>query len=119
MVILIAATAIVLTAGLFFLSAKRFNSTGLRYKHSTMVALGVQIICGDCAGDGETPRKTYLDQTGRCCVCGGQSFVLASTAALNSLRAVARIVGYESSDSSRRVLPFESPNSRGRSEKIA
>jgi len=120
MVILIAATAVMLTAGLFFLSAKRLKPTGLKYKHSTMVALGVQIICGDCAGDGESPRKTYLDQSGRCSVCGGQSFVLASTSALNALRNVARSVGYEASDSSRRVLPFESPNSRGnRSEKIA
>src|SRR5215470_9136080 len=94
MVILVAATAILLTAVWFFLSAKKFKSAGLRHKHSTMVALGVQIICGDCAGDGETPRKTYLDQSGRCSVCGGQSFLLASTAALNGLRTAARTLGY-------------------------
>ena len=120
MVILIAATAVLLTAVWFFLSARKFKATGLKQRRSTMVALGVQIICGDCAGDGETPRKTYLDQSGRCNVCGGQSFLLASTSALNALRTAARTTAYEPSDSSRRVLPFESPNSRGnRSEKIA
>ena len=43
------------------------------------LTIGVQIICGDCCGEGETPVKTYLDRTGNCAQCGGQSFMLASS----------------------------------------
>ncbi len=40
--------------------------------------IGVQIICGDCAGDAASPMKTYLDRSGNCAQCGGRSFMLAS-----------------------------------------
>ena len=40
--------------------------------------IGVQIICGDCSGDAESPLKTYLDRKGNCAQCGGRSFMLAS-----------------------------------------
>ena len=40
--------------------------------------MGVQIICGDCSGDAESPKKTYLDRSGTCAQCGGRSFMLAS-----------------------------------------
>ena len=40
--------------------------------------IGVQIICGDCSGDAESPLKTYLDRSGNCAQCGGRSFMLAS-----------------------------------------
>jgi Zn finger protein HypA/HybF involved in hydrogenase expression len=38
----------------------------------------IQIICGDCAGDGVSPIKTLLTQRGRCDACGGKSYTLAS-----------------------------------------
>ena len=41
--------------------------------------LGIQIICGDCGGDGISPRRTYLDRFGNCSECGGYSYVLASS----------------------------------------
>jgi len=47
--------------------------------HNDLLTVGVQIICGDCGGDGESPRKTYLDRSGNCSQCGGHSYILAST----------------------------------------
>lgn len=38
----------------------------------------VQIVCGDCAGHGVLPRKTFLTSEGRCENCGGRSYALAS-----------------------------------------
>jgi hypothetical protein len=35
------------------------------------------IVCGDCNGEAELPRKTFLTAKGCCDACGGQSFVLA------------------------------------------
>ena len=47
--------------------------------HANLLTVGVQIICGDCCGDADSPRKTYLDQHGACAQCGGRSYILAST----------------------------------------
>lgn len=38
----------------------------------------VQIICGDCSGEGITPMKTFMDRHGHCERCGGASYLLAS-----------------------------------------
>ena len=43
-----------------------------------MLTIGVQIICGDCSGDAESPVRTYLDRSGNCAHCGGRSYMLAS-----------------------------------------
>jgi hypothetical protein len=40
--------------------------------------VGIQIICGNCAGDEARPRRTYLSEFETCVQCGGDSFVLAS-----------------------------------------
>ena len=49
--------------------------------------VGVQIICGDCSGDGMRPQRTFLDSSGnRCAQCGGTSYTLASTLAAISLQ---------------------------------
>lgn len=42
-------------------------------------ATPTEIICGDCSGDELLPIRTKLTTTGACAVCGGHSFVLAST----------------------------------------
>ena len=42
------------------------------------LTIGVQIICGDCSGDAESPIKTYLNRVGDCAQCGGRSYMLAS-----------------------------------------
>lgn len=36
------------------------------------------IVCGNCAGEGELPHKTFLTREGRCDNCGGNSYVFAS-----------------------------------------
>jgi hypothetical protein len=36
------------------------------------------IVCGDCAGEYDNPRKTLLTKEGRCAGCGGNSYVLAA-----------------------------------------
>src|SRR5262249_23750256 len=41
-------------------------------------SMGVQIICGDCSGQGLHPIKTYMDRWGSCETCGGNSYMLAS-----------------------------------------
>ena len=51
----------------------------LNEPRGNQLIMGVQIICGDCCGDAESPVKTYLDRTGNCVQCGGRSFMLAST----------------------------------------
>jgi hypothetical protein len=38
----------------------------------------VQIICGDCSGEGISPMKTFMDRHGHCEACGGASYILAS-----------------------------------------
>lgn len=43
----------------------------------------VAIVCGNCAGKDDRPRRTLLirdslTQAGRCADCGGRSYVLAS-----------------------------------------
>ena len=57
----------------------RWNDSGqLLEPRASVLSIGVQIICGDCSGDGERPMKTYLSRTGNCYQCGGHSYILAS-----------------------------------------
>lgn len=39
----------------------------------------LEIVCLDCAGMQEPPQRTGMTQEGRCEVCGGRAFLLAST----------------------------------------
>ncbi|HWN99246.1 MAG TPA: hypothetical protein VNS63_08255 [Blastocatellia bacterium] len=78
------------TAALFFswLVVRRSSSFPLQVEHrsSEVLTVAVQIVCGDCAGEGERPVRTCLDQSGRCARCGGTSYVLASELASNVLQ---------------------------------
>jgi len=58
--------------------SQKFNSTRLNEPRAAMQTIGVQIICGDCSGDGDRPLKTYLGTDGLCGQCGGRSYILAS-----------------------------------------
>lgn len=40
--------------------------------------LPIEIICGDCCGDARLPIRTNLTSDGRCAVCFGRSFEIAS-----------------------------------------
>ena len=54
------------------------------------LTLGIQIICGDCGGEGERPIKTYLDCHGNCAQCGGHSYMLASQRIVYARQLMAR-----------------------------
>src|SRR5262245_60819202 len=54
----------------------RFFKPALHYS-------AVQIICGDCSGEGIRPVKTFMDRHGQCERCGGASYVLASERGLS------------------------------------
>lgn len=41
------------------------------------------IICGDCAGNKNNPRKTQLTKQGRCSDCGGGAYELVTAYLLN------------------------------------
>jgi hypothetical protein len=65
--------------------------------------LHVLIVCVDCSGEGRLPRKTCLDANGKCETCGGGSYVLASSFAMNlQARRFAR-----GAVSGSRVVPFD------------
>lgn len=68
---------------------------------------GIRIICGDCSGDATSPQITYMNRSGRCDKCGGDSIMLASDRGiyLRSLLA-ARMSLEESTRTEARVLPF-------------
>lgn len=85
------------------------------------LTMAVQIICGDCAGDGRLPIRTSLDRNGHCAQCGGSNYLLASIAASNAALMRAEQLREVHARSSRgRVIPFKAPVSRGsRSKKIA
>jgi hypothetical protein len=122
MLTIIVATGIALSlACIVLVKSQVTDSARLEQRRSGMLTIGVQIICGDCAGEDERPIKTYLDQSGNCAVCGGSSYLLASAVGLNIglMRAVrARHAHIVSSQG--RVIPFEVPTSRGsREQKIA
>lgn len=47
-------------------------------RRTSVSRVGIQIICGECSGDDESPRKTYMNYNGNCASCGGSSYMLAS-----------------------------------------
>jgi len=121
MLTIIAATAVALAlTWIVTFRARGSNSSQLNGTRGALLTVGVQIVCGNCSGDGEAPIRTYLDRYGNCVQCGSHSYLLASSLALNSaqLRA-ARLVQAYSADSNGRVLPFEARTRPSRSEKIA
>jgi len=93
----------------------------LQQSRSELLRVGVQIICGNCSGDDDHPVKTYMDLSGSCGRCGGNSYLLASAVAANSLvLRQARLLERQIASSHGRVIPFEVPASRAsRLEKIA
>lgn len=122
MLTFIVATMIALSLACVVLMKSRVtDSAQLEQPRSALLTIGVQIICGDCCGEDEHPIKTYMNRYGSCSHCGGNSYLLASAVAINSLLARAmRVREAQIASSHGRVLPFEMPGSRAsRSEKIA
>lgn len=120
MLTIVSAGAIALTCTLIVLLSRNTDTGRVEETHGAFLMVGVQIICGDCSGDSESPVRTYMDRYGNCAQCGGHSYLLASSLALNSaaLRA-ARLVQAHSAAGGGRVLPFEARARASHSQKIA
>jgi hypothetical protein len=72
------------------------DSSQLIEARSRLVAMGIQIICGDCSGEDDLPIKTYLDMFGNCSQCGGHSYILASSRFIYTQQLVAtRLLQYQ------------------------
>jgi hypothetical protein len=122
MLTIIVATLIALSlACVVLIKSRAADSAQLDQPRPALLTIGVQIICGDCSGEGEQAVKTYMNRYGSCSQCGGNSYLLASAVAMNSLLARAtRVRDARIAYSNGRVLPFEAPGSRAsRSERIA
>lgn len=123
MVIIITATMVVFAlTTLILMKSHKTDPAQLSEPRTSLLTMGVQIICGDCSGDESRPLKTYLDRHGNCSQCGGHSYILASSRALYAQQVMAeRRMEAEAATSNGRVIPFEVPYGvRGaRTEKIA
>lgn len=98
---LVCLMAIALT-GLLVLNS-RTDPDQLDQPRTSIPQLGIQIICGDCSGDDESPRRTYLNRVANCSVCGGHSYVLASSVYASRMR---YLPAYDGIPSGNRVLRF-------------
>ena len=88
----LAGLVVIAAAALLFINLKQTRRRQ-DYVHPEKAALHyspVQIICGDCAGDGIAPMKTFMDRAGKCERCGGVSYVLASERGLMLRRSLAQ-----------------------------
>jgi len=75
-------TATVITALVIVsivLTSNRPDPAQLNEPRGSLPMMGIQIVCGNCAGDEFRPRRTYLDRSGNCSECGGHSYLLASS----------------------------------------
>jgi hypothetical protein len=79
MPIIIAISLLALVATCILKSSRAFDASHLIEPRTEPLTIGIQIICGDCSGEGERPIKTYLDRHGNCTQCGGHSYILASS----------------------------------------
>jgi hypothetical protein len=104
MLTLTAAAMIVLVITTVAMRAGKSDPAQLIEPRVPVTLVGIQIICGDCSGDEERPKRTYLDQFGNCSQCGGHSFVLASSVAANLIRR--RQLEFENVRPTNKVLPF-------------
>lgn len=78
MFITILSLAVVAFLAVFFTKRSALDSSQLTEVRADIVTTGVQLICGNCSGEGSIPVKTYLDRSGNCSRCGGHSYVLAA-----------------------------------------
>ena len=86
MIIVMSLTIVVLLTLCLVTYKKYHDATMQLFEPRGLVkTAAVQIICGDCSGENETPVRTFLSDHGNCLKCGGYSYVLASTLATNSL----------------------------------
>ena len=84
MATIILTSVVALAMAYFVLRSHSTDSSQLTEPRSTVVTLGVQIICGNCAGEEGPPSKTYLDRFSNCAQCGGDSYILAANRMMHS-----------------------------------
>ena len=77
MQLIIVIALVTLALGLL-LTRRNSSDSQLFEPRASTLTIGVQIICGNCSGDGYSPIKTYLERFGTCSQCGGRSYILAS-----------------------------------------
>jgi hypothetical protein len=121
MITIVAAAVIALAiTGVITVWTRKTDPAQLSEPRTSCLTLGVQIICGNCAGEGEIPQKTYLDRFGSCEQCGGQSYMLAANRGLFAQQSILAHMKDNESQGARRVLPFELPLSRvARAKRVA
>lgn len=119
--ILVAAVIALSVACLVLIRSRTIDPDQLVERLPGPLTMHVQIICGDCAGDGSLPNRTHLNRDGHCARCGGSSYLLASMVAANRTRArVARLGEALPRSSHPQVIPFQTPAPRSsRAAKIA
>ena len=83
------ASAFALLVTYFLAKINVNNSSQLAEPRSVLVTAGIQIICGDCSGEEDLPRKTYLDSFGNCSQCGGHSYILAANRVIYAQQLIA------------------------------
>jgi hypothetical protein len=93
----------------YFLTKNYGNeSSRLIEPRSEPVTTAIQIICGDCSGEENLPRKTYLDRFGNCSQCGGHSYILAANRFIYTQQLVAsRLSQYQAARDYRRIHPYK------------
>ena len=79
MLIVTATVIIALVIVSIVLTSNRPDPAQLNEPRGLMPTMGIQIVCGNCAGDELRPKRTYLDRAGNCSQCGGHSYLLASS----------------------------------------
>jgi hypothetical protein len=121
MISIVVATVIALAiTGVITIWSRKSDPAQLNEPRTSLLSLGVQIICGNCAGEGEIPQKTYLDRYGNCEKCGGQSYMLAANRGIYAQQMILSRTRENESQPARRVLPFEVPLTRvGQPKRIA
>src|SRR5215467_12082490 len=97
MLIITATVIIALVIVSVVLTSHKPDPSQLHEPRGSLPMMGIQIVCGNCAGDEFRPRRTYLDRSGNCSECGGHSYLLASniyghTPASQEVQRVDRIV---------------------------
>jgi hypothetical protein len=84
MLIITATVVVALVIVTVVLTSHKPDESQLSEPRASLPMVGIQIVCGNCAGDDARPRRTYLDRSGNCSQCGGQSYLLASSIYGNS-----------------------------------
>src|SRR5262249_14748171 len=105
MLILVVLVLTTLTLLYSVIKSRKFDPT-LVERRVPVTSVAVQIICGDCCGDESLPRKTFLDQSGKCHQCGGTSYVLAAHRAPYAERLMSARSSRFANQSAARVLRY-------------